>query len=106
MQPYKWKAHRNEDSSLGILRNIGEVQEAGKAAGQAVVADVEDMHQDLTVRKLQRLELQTGRPQRASVPHPANRTCAVLCTYERYSMSVRPHTFVSSHRYTFLMRNL
>ena len=50
--------YRDEDPALRILGHICEVQEAGKTAAEVVVAHVEDMHQDLSVRKLQRLELQ------------------------------------------------
>jgi len=44
--------NRDEDAALGILRNIGEVQEGWQGPGQLVVADVKHMHQDLAIRKL------------------------------------------------------
>ena len=63
-------AHRNEDAALHVLRHVGEVQEGRQRAAELVVADVEDVHQDLAVRKLQRLlvehaGLPKGRGQRA-----------------------------------------
>ena len=51
-------AHRDEDAALRVLGHIGEVQEGRQAAGQPVGADVKDVHQDLAVRKLQRLLLE------------------------------------------------